>query len=557
MKGVYRAQNPETAIRAAFWIVGITLGTALIYTTRFFYNGDALTYIEMGEGFRLGEWFKLINLGCSPAYPMILGAAQKLIGTTPLNELPLLKSVGLFGLVLSMGACDMIVEFMKQDYESQADDSAHFVDFAPIRAVIYGLFLVTALMWIRVRMLNPDMFVLFAVLSCVAAVLWIREEPDSYLRYIVMGVAAGTAYYFKTYLLFLAPVFLGLGFLVAGSVRKAIPRTVVAAMCFVVVISPLIIVLSDRAGRFSFGEVGNVAFAEEYGDRGSPKNPPIVLHDKPRTLFYPFDTECTDSSSFDVGYWSVGMSPKIDLFRQLKGFARNIGEILDAALWAAVVPILWIAAALRHGGFRRPTLFPIPMSAVCILSGLAGMTLFCLVLVETRLVAPYIFLGFLGLMTLPSGRVRDGERKRRISLLMGAAVLYLSIGICIDAVNQFYRGLNTSSSKLSFMDGFREFESVKAFLESKGLSKGDEVALVGWPYSYWARMGGLKITCRIPNKDQFLGSDAQSRQEALNSLSEEGVKAIVGKGEQFGSLVNEKWEKVSGTRDYFVNFLRP
>ncbi len=46
--------------------VGSTIAAILTYTTRHFINGDALTYIEMGEALRRGDLWGLANLTYSP-----------------------------------------------------------------------------------------------------------------------------------------------------------------------------------------------------------------------------------------------------------------------------------------------------------------------------------------------------------------------------------------------------------------------------------------------------------------------------------------------------------
>ena len=36
-------------IRVAFWVLGIVLGSIMAYTGRYYINGDAIVYMEMGE----------------------------------------------------------------------------------------------------------------------------------------------------------------------------------------------------------------------------------------------------------------------------------------------------------------------------------------------------------------------------------------------------------------------------------------------------------------------------------------------------------------------------
>src|SRR5512135_3223532 len=108
----------EKTIRILFWVVGCVIAAILTYTTRFFINGDALTYIEIGEALRNGHIWGLANLTYSPAYPVLLAAAQIVFNTTPLNELETLRAVNFFSFLLAMGSCELFMSFLRREAEA-------------------------------------------------------------------------------------------------------------------------------------------------------------------------------------------------------------------------------------------------------------------------------------------------------------------------------------------------------------------------------------------------------------------------------------------------------
>src|SRR5208283_5283763 len=151
MSGSLRKRDTDawnSRIRAAYWAVGLTAGAILTYTTRYYLNGDGINYIEMGEALRHGWWSGLVNLTESPGYAFLLGLGQIVLNTNRLNELQLLKSVN---------------------------------------------------------------FVCFMVTST-SIVLWIKENPVPYVKFVLLGVSTAPGYLFKSFFFPFSTIF----FVLAG-----------------------------------------------------------------------------------------------------------------------------------------------------------------------------------------------------------------------------------------------------------------------------------------------------------------------------------------------------
>ena len=143
-------------------------------------------------------------------------------------------------------------------------------------------------------------------------------------------------------------------------------------------------------------------------------------------------------------------------------------------------------------------------------------------------------------------------------MIEAVLVVLFMMGMVIGFVlDQSYRALNDSGAKISHRETFIEMTALKDYLNSNGVGKHDRVA-VFYPINskmYWARMAGVRVVGEIMNVQGFLKSTTQERGEALNSLKKNGFKAVVAKQPEFIGLSDEGWNKVPGTRKYFVRLL--
>lgn len=540
-------------VRAAFWIIGILFGSVMAYTTRYFINGDALVYVEIGECLRTAQWLGLANLTYSPGYPLLLGVGQLLLNTNPLNELQLLRVVNFFCFLLAMGACELVMHFVKREVNRPTLDNETTLPFSLISALCYSMFLVATLVFIRIRLLNPDMLVFAIVLAGVAVVLWIRENPLGYSRYALLGSIIGVGYVAKSFFVPFSPVFFVLAGMCSGSLKKAIPRVVVAFAVMLVVSAPLIGALSSRLGRFTYGELGKHVYATIISGKGTPTYPE-VLNSSPKVFRYMFDIECTRPSGYDICYWHEGLRPDFNLRAHAKIIPGTIVQIVTQTPWLLFI-VVWYLALWRIGSARFGPLNPPSVFLLIMLPAIAGIGFYCLIRMEPRYIAAYLFLGFVALTV--SLRCSSSQLKahRLPVILSGLLMCFFLFIVTHSLVDQSFRGLSSTDKKPSYRANFQEHVALKSFLLEKGLKKGDYAALVGGPPVYWGRMVGLRIIAEVESASEFLKSNSQARSKAVLSLKESGIRVVVAKGSAFGRLASEGWIRAPGTRDFFVLLL--
>jgi hypothetical protein len=546
-----QANQFDKSTRIGFWALGLLLGLSLAYADRFFINTDGLIYIEMGEGLLTGEFYKLVNLACSPLYPVILGFLQVILKPDPVLELPLLKIAGVIGLLLAMLSCEVFLGALKK---AQLLPLRNNAAVSAVTAITYCLCLIAMLIWIKVRLVNPDIFVFATVLFVSSALVWIWDDPSPYYKYALLGLLIGLGYLTKTYVFVLAPVFLIAAALGAGISWRILPRMVVAALSIMLVAAPLIIPLSQRVGRFSFGEVANMAYTSEVCAQGTPINKPEVLFERPRALAFHYNAPCTDSMGFDIAYWSLGLSAKVDYKNQFKALWINLTELLGHTfvLLLSVAAWIFILWRLRCLSIPHPKHRKLPLLLIFV--GACGTGLFALVHLEMRYVAPFVLPAFVGLLLYPS-YTAPSDAWPKPARMATAALAAILLGFLIyGAIDQASRGLASSPGKPSFADTYKDFMRISDFLREKGINPGDKVGILGCRPTYWARMARVQIIARIPDEAEFLTASASSRLSALKSLEKVRVRAVLAKGTAYNQFMSEGWAIVPGTQDYYLLF---
>lgn len=546
-------QGWDDYVRVAFWLTGIVVAGIMAYTTRFYINGDAIAYVEMGEALRTGEWERLANLTYSPGYPVLLGIAQAIFNTNPSNELQLLRFVNFGCFVLTMGAWELVMHFVRKERERSFLHGEIPLPLPLVSALCYSMFLVASLVFIRIRLLNPDMLVMAIVLIAVAVILWIRENPGGYLTYVILGIVTGLGYTIKSFFLPFSPIFFALAGMCSQSVKRAIPRVLVSVLVMLAVGAPLIASLSNRLGRLSYGELGEHVYATVISGKGTPKHPEVI-NPSPKVIRYEYDITCTRPSGFDICYWHEGLQPDFDMRAHLKIIPGTVFQIVTQTPWLLIIVVwfvaLWAMGSVRFGPVRPPS---VPL--LLLLPAVFGIGFYCLIRMEPRYIAPYLFLGFVGLTSCLRVPGADPKVIRRITVVSGVLICFFLAILVHSLVDQTVRGLYSTGGKPSFKRTFEEHVALKDFLLHKGVKPGDHAALVGSPPVYWGRMAGLRIAAEVPQAQEFLKGSSESRRQAVESLTRSGITVVVAKGSPFRNLEQEGWRPVPGTRDYFVLFL--
>jgi hypothetical protein len=314
--------------------------------------------------------------------------------------------------------------------------------------------------------------------------------------------------------------------------------------------APFMAVLSHRLGRFTYGELGRHVYALWISGKGDPIYPKVI-HEYPKTILYSYDVPCTRPSGFDNCYWYEGFKPVFDLSVHVPIIAKNVVSVFLQAPWLLLIGIWyviqWRLGQIRVGPLRPPSVFVI-LSTISI----AGIGLYCLLNVELRYIASFLFLGFVAL-AMSVKYPEQKPRSRELMLGSSVALILFLLGLAgYSVVEQSYRSVRSEGGKLSYKQAFLEHIAVKDFLQEHGIAAGDEIAIIGSPPVNWARMAGVRIVAEIPETDQMMSASNEQKDAALAVLRKQGIKAIVAKDDGLNDLSSPAWTPIPGTRDYFI-----
>ena len=310
-------------------------------------------------------------------------------------------------------------------------------------------------------------------------------------------------------------------------------------------------------GRASFNwGVGSYNYAFHVAGEGAGIHAPKVIHHNPDILYYDHGTLSTYPHG-DPAYWALGIKPVFNFKAQLNAIRGNLDQLLSGILWPTIVVLLWFITQFRIATFVPLRFFPPSTFIMLVLVCLAGTASYCLVSVEIRYVAAFLFLGFAALVVVP--RYQPSDFKERPSIILQAStVTAIFLGmVVIFVADQSMRSLYSTGKKVSHRETFMDMVAIKDFLEAQGIGKGDKVA-VFCPINYklyWAKIAGVRVMAEIMNVDKFLEDTPKERTKNLDALKRNGFKAIVVKQPQFVTLAKEGWIEAAGSHGYYLNFL--
>jgi hypothetical protein len=388
-----------------------------------------------------------------------------------------------------------------------------------------------------------------------ATLLWIRERPDSYKRFALLGLLMGLAYLTKSFFFVFSVIIIVLAWLCAGLRLSALPRLLVTVTVMLAVASPLIASLSAKVGRFSYSEVGTYGYTRKIAGAGKPIHPPVTIHAEPKVLLYRDGPGRTYPEGFDIAYWTIGKKPVLDVAKQVSILVENVGIFLGIAPGLLVLIVAWFMVQAYAGGVSIQGLHPRCLPFLFLLPAAAGIGIYCLLHVEERYLAAFLLLAWAGLCVWPryDWSVQRTRQWAKTSCMVATGlILFL---VAQTAVDQAFRGLSPQEGKQPYQALYREHLAIKDYLEGHGIQPGAQVAVVGEPLStpiLWARLAGIRIVARAPSLQGFVNASPAERRSALRAMQDEGIDAVLSNRSALAPLRTEGWRPIPGTADFWA-----
>lgn len=550
----------------ACWAVALLLGLVQAWASRHVLVADSISYLDMADAISRGHWGAAVNAYWSPLYPGLLGLALKIIGPSKFWEIPFSHLVNFAVYVGALGCFHFFLRsLLKAHRNARSKGSSEGSDILPEWAWVslgFALFAWTSLQLIQLFLVNPDLSVAAFVYLGAGLLLRIRVRPADWRIYLILGVVLGLGYWAKAPLFPMAFVFMFAGAVAAGNLRIALPRVGVSLLVFLMVACPLILALSRAQGRLTFGDsaklnyacylygIGGLNWQGQPPGTGTPKHPPQKVLDEPPVYAFATHLKGTYPPQYDPAYWEDGMKARFTLRGQVRALLADIREyyqlfvLWQGAILGAIVTLLVLSGMWRSGTrnlAEYPFLLIPPLAALC---------MYAPVHVEPRMVAAYVVLLWVGILS--GFRLPAPPEFNRIA---AAVMISMLVMLGVQLVGQVVKDLKNGISDPQEVNWV-----VAEKLKRMGVAPGDIVASAGGtPFSSWYHIAEVSIVAETPDysKESFWwAGDPQAKAQVFQAFAKTGAKAVVADRMPFPNW-SADWQRVGNTSYFVHSLIRP
>jgi hypothetical protein len=508
----------------------LVFGLAALWLARDGLNPDGVAYLDASDVYLSGS--SAAGTGYwSPLYPMLLAGARFLAGTGAARELAIAQGVNLAVFVLAFVALKYLVREARQATERRRRGAPSPNETVWL-VLVYALFAVATVGWIRVGMMTPDMCVAAIVLASAGVGVRLTTGRAGWGATIVLGALLGLGFLAKAAMFPIALVVVGT-LAVMQRRNRGLLHAIVAGGVFLAIAAPQIVYVSRLKGSPTFGDVGRLNYLWFVANVPGPVSSSFPL---PSRLPSPTATAQTltplDSAPdthpavydidapipgtlpiwYDAGYWYRGVTAPLLPGAIVRTFVRHARVYLEMFGFLLVGGV---AAALAAPA-RRRDLRGMRPSAMLVVPALAALGMYALVLVQSRYVAPFALLLFPGLV--PPWATDAVSRRLRVGFAAGAVACIPLVAYQARVDGTYWRGSAEARA------------NVAAALAERGIGSGTRVGFIGEAYdAMWARTARVRFVSLVPLAEapRFWALDRAGRSAVLSHMQQRGAGAIV------------------------------
>jgi 4-amino-4-deoxy-L-arabinose transferase-like glycosyltransferase len=551
-------------------IVCVAFALLETWSQRHFINEDGISYLDMSDGLIRHNWHLLVNPIWSPLYPFLIGLVTWFTRPTPRWEVAIAH---ILNFVIFLGALAsfefllrQVIGIFRQDADRGDSYSAMQVPLWAWQLLGYSLFAWTAfgMMWAP-RMVTPDLCVAMCIYLDAGLLLQLRTRSSLWRTCFLLGLTLGLGYLGKAILFPMAFVFIAVAFVAIGAWKKAILPLAVTFLVFCAISAPLVIGMSERLGKPSYSEAGNLNYAwhvnhvgggklaggpffpAEAGPPADLEHPAILLYRHPEVYEIEEPLVLTYAPRSDMGYWGEGtkvvFSPRNQIETIIEGLVLLFRDPHILPLSALIVAGFLIIL-LRFMSHRRVKSVPIIWSLL--VPGIIGPCLYLLISVEPRYVAPFFLLILLGL--LPAVAL-GGSSKTHAQRTIWPVAVATGLMIASGALVAYHAA------------GFPRAENGEIFLEvgsalnHAGVQPGEEIGIIGDGSDgcRWARLARVRIVAQVLREDVPAFWKINHPDGVYEAFRRAGAKAVVAEQAPSPDRLSD-WQQL-GNSHYYVHFL--
>jgi hypothetical protein len=549
-----------TALRVAFWSVGILLASAQAWIFRYQISSDSISYLDVSDAVLPGsDWHRLINGVWSPLYPFLLGIFRRIFSISPSNEIAAGHVLNIVIFIFAFVGFEFflrgaISELEAFDRISDEDRATVSLPQWAFLSIAYSLFLWAAITQISVGMFRPDMLISGFLYLDVGMLLRMRRAPARWTRYLALGALLGIGYLAKAPMLPIGVLILAMTLFVVENWRPALKMAAAGLTLMLLIGSLYFVPLSRQLGHFTLGEsaaYNYVVYVDEVsphwylqipGDaRGSFSHPPEKIFSGPPAYAFAVPVPVTHPLRFDPVYWIAGVRPHFVLKRQIKAVMTSISVLREPLRELRVVMgAVFVLAFLCSS--KKQVMAAVVKTWPVWLIGLPGCLMYIIIHVEPRYVAAFLTLFFLGMIL---GFPIPRETGPKIaSLIVIATVTVLLYPVFRETYAAYLHQPRSDADS----------QAAQA-LKSLGIKPEDGVARITPNVSDYGveRILRVQVVAEVDlqHASEFWDSPFASQQSLLRTFASRGVKAVIATSPRLSAENQSEWARLGSTQ-YWV-----
>jgi hypothetical protein len=524
----------------------LVFGAAAVWLARDGMNSDGVAYLDASDIYLSGGWASGSGYW-SPLYPLLLAGARLVAGRDAARELAIAQGVNFLVFLAAFAALERLVrEVQRATRDRHAGAPPNDTTW---RVLVYALFGVATVGWVRLWTLTPDMAVMAIMVATAAVALRLASGRGRWPSVVVLGLLLGLGYLAKA-----AAFPIGIIFLVTLAVllrrRRDGPLQVsLAALVFLVIAAPQIAYVSRLAKSPTFGDVGRLNYLWFVANVPGPVSSafPLPSHlpsptAKDQTLtpldpvrdahpaIYDIDAPIPGTLPiwYDAGHWYRGVSAPLLPIATARTVVRHGREYFELFGFLVVGSL---AAALA-GPLPKRSLPEMHPSPVLVVPAIGALAMYALVTVQPRYVAGFALLLVAGLV--PPWATDPLSRRLRLGFAVGAVAALPLVAHQMRVDASYWRG--TARTRANVVDA----------LAARGIGPGARIGFIGEAYeAYWARTARLRFVSLVPLAEApaFWELDATGRAAVLRHMQQHGAQAIVAESPSLGVNI-DGWERL-------------
>ena len=122
MNQVSNQENELNRLRVLSILIAVLLGFLLSWATRYSMTSDALSYIDMADFFRKGDWEAAVRSSWCPLFPFLVGIGLYVLNPTPYWEFQTLHLINFLIYVGTIFAFDFFIwELLKHQKKREEE----------------------------------------------------------------------------------------------------------------------------------------------------------------------------------------------------------------------------------------------------------------------------------------------------------------------------------------------------------------------------------------------------------------------------------------------------